>query len=193
MRVKKNFWNQSSFFWNNKGQRAQSAIVHLQFHNCSIYTHHLKGHRKSFKMVLNSNLYDKNYWSCRNYSKPNLPKMSSKWWLSNYHKSKNTQRMELKFGVATILYKYSDLTKFDKNLEGSLFLFGWFEMEWPYCTENLSLLNHHSWASFLLNALQYIAEELRASQILCARHTVIKCAWCLYVCKQSLTFRSSFL
>ena len=42
--------------------------------------------------------------------------MSSKWLLSNYHKSK---KMELKLGMATILYKYSDLTKFDKNLEGS--------------------------------------------------------------------------
>ena len=43
-------------------------------------------------------------------------------------KSKNTRRMELKFGAATILYKYSDLTKFDKNLEGSRVIF---EMERP--------------------------------------------------------------
>ena len=53
-----------------------------------------------------------------------------KWRLSiYYHKSKNTRRMELKFGVATILCEYSDLTKFDKNLEGSRFIFRWFEMK----------------------------------------------------------------
>ena len=46
--------------------------------------------------------------------------------------------MELKFGVATILYKYSDLTKFDKNLEGSRFIFRWNDPH-AFCGNSLGI------------------------------------------------------
>ena len=109
--------------------------------------------------------------------------MSQKWWLSIYHKSKNTRQMELKFGVATILYKYSDLTKFDKNLKGSRFIFRWFEMEWPrsmplvdicwslssHCSKDSAALLSCSWC-LLCTSWCCLLSALRASWLVLSRY-----------------------
>ena len=55
----------AAFFEITKVNGRSPPLYHFQFHNCSLFAHHLKGHQKSFKMVLNSNLYDKDYLSFR--------------------------------------------------------------------------------------------------------------------------------
>ena len=81
----------------------------------------MKGLQKSFKMVLDSSLYDLSYHSYVCQSTANIVKISPKLRFLDDHNSKNTRLMWLKFGVAKLLYICIDLTKFKENPGGLSF------------------------------------------------------------------------
>ena len=81
----------------------------------------MKGLQKSFKMVLDSSLYDLSYHSYVCQSTASIVKISPKLRFLDDHNSKNTRLMWLKFGVAKLLYICIDLTKFKENPEGLSF------------------------------------------------------------------------
>ena len=81
----------------------------------------MKGLQKSFKMVLDSSLYDLSYHSYVCQSTASIVKISPKLRFLDDHNSKNTRLMRLKFGVAKLLYICIDLTKFKENPEGLSF------------------------------------------------------------------------
>ena len=81
----------------------------------------MKGLQKSFKMVLDSSLYDLSYHSYVCQSTANIVKISPKLRFLDDHNSKNTWLMWLKFGVAKLLCICIDLTKFEENSEGLSF------------------------------------------------------------------------
>ena len=81
----------------------------------------MKGLQKSFKMVLDSSLYDLSYHSYVCQSTANIVKISPKLRFLDDHNSKNTRLMWLKLGVAKLLYICIDLTKFKENPEGLSF------------------------------------------------------------------------
>ena len=118
-------------FWNNKVQRSHLSTIFFHFQYHSHFTNNMKGLQKSFKMVLDSSLYDLSYHSYVCQSTANIVKISPKLRFLDDHNSKNTRLMWLKFGVAKLLYICIDLTKFKENPGGLSFFLCWFDMEWP--------------------------------------------------------------
>ena len=129
-----------------------TIFFHFQYH--SHFTNNMKGLQKSFKMVLDSSLYDLSYHSYVCQSTANIVKISPKLRFLDDHNSKNTRLMWLKFGVAKLLYICIDLTKFKENPEGLSFFC--VDLTWNdpfaipgnihcHCWQSLSTHLCHSW------------------------------------------------